>query len=96
MKMELSVFVAHLLVVWSCAARFVAGDVIEGTVGTESEVSSVTCYQCGQPEVDPESDYPDSYCDVTVPNNNCKPDSKMYNLTCDIMDKIGPSPLWTR
>lgn len=85
--------VAHLLVVWSWETWFVSGDHIGGS---ESEADSVTCYQCGQPEIDPESDYPDSYCDVTVPNNNCKPDSKMYNLTCDIMDKIGSSPLWTR
>ena len=85
--------VAHFLLVWSFGAWFVAGDNIEGT---ESEADSITCYQCGQPEIDPESDYPGSYCDDTIPNNNCKPDSKMYNLTCDIMDKIGPSPFWTR
>ena len=80
----------HLLV-WSCGAWFVSGDHV-----SESNPSSVTCYQCGQPEIDPESDYPNSYCDATVPSNNCDNTKKMYNLTCDIMDKIGPSPLWTR
>ena len=88
---------AELLVVWSYAACFVASDHIEETA---SEEDSVTCYQCGQPEIDPESDNPNSYCDVTVPNNNCNEDtSKMYNLTCDIMDKIISSKatsLWTR
>ena len=67
--------------VWFAAA---AGDHIEGT---EAEADSITCYQCGQPEIDPESDYPASYCDTTI-SNNCKKDSKMYNLTCDIMDII--------
>ena len=75
--------------VWFAAA---AGDHIEGT---EVEADSITCYQCGQPEIDPESDYPASYCDTTI-SNNCKKDSKMYNLTCDIMDKTGPSAHWTR
>jgi len=69
---------------------------VSGDHVSESNPSSVTCYQCGQPEIDPESDYPNSYCDATVPSNNCDNTKKMYNLTCDIMDKIGPSPLWTR
>ena len=82
---------AHLFL-WSCGAWFVSGDHV-----SESNPSSVTCYQCGQPEIDPESDYPNSYCDATVPNNNCNQETnKMYNLTCDIMDKMDPSPYWTR
>ena len=75
---------------WFAAA---AGDHIEGSEAGVAD--SVTCYQCGQPDIDPESDYPASYCDTTI-NDNCKKDSKMYNLTCDIMDKTGPSAHWTR
>ena len=57
---------------------------------------SVTCFSCGQPGVDPHADNPGSYCDVTIETNICPATSKIYNFTCDIMDRMGRSGHWER
>ena len=57
---------------------------------------SVTCYACGQTGVDPHADNAGSYCDVTIETNTCPAMSKIYNFTCDIMDKRGRSAHWER
>ena len=59
---------------------------------------SVTCYACGQSGVDPDADDPGSYCDVTIETNTCPAMSKIYNFTCDIMDRMGrsASAYWER
>ena len=59
---------------------------------------SVTCYACGQTGVDPHADIAGSFCDVTIDTNTCPAMSKIYNFTCDIMDKMDRSRLahWER
>ncbi len=56
----------------------------------------MSCYACGQPEIDPVADG-QTFCDLTIENNQCdKTKDKMYNMTCDIMDKLGATDSWLR
>ena len=70
--------------------------IFKGYSETTADGDSVSCYACGQADINPETDVPNSYCDVFLENNNCPKTSKVYNLTCDIMDKKGKSDYWVR
>ena len=56
-------------------------------ISTETAVlDSVSCYACGLDDVDPEKDKPGSFGDAQ--RNSTPPGKKMYNFTCDIVDKV--------
>ena len=61
-----------------------------------AEDGTVTCYACGQPDVNPEA----SFCDVTMSGHNCNLEAtKIYNLSCSLMDNMQEpklKKLWER
>jgi hypothetical protein len=54
-----------------------------------SVLDSVSCYACGLDDVDPEKDVPGSFGDAQ--RKSTPPGKKMYNFTCDIVDKVSIS-----
>ena len=61
-----------------------------------AEDGTVTCYACGQPDVNPKA----SFCDVTMSGHNCNLEAtKIYNLSCSLMDNMQEpklKKLWER
>ena len=70
------------------------GEQNEDTAETTDETKGVKCYACGQSGVDPIAD-DEKYCDLEK-GDECAANTKMYNHTCDIMDRLGPSESWVR
>lgn len=72
----------------------------EGTSVAPLEIAddgtTVTCYACGQPEVNPNA----SFCDVTINGHNCNLETtKIFNLSCNLMDNMREpklKKLWER
>lgn len=62
---------------------------------TEVTDNRITCYACGQADVDPTADG-EAFCDLEKNPGGCPKASKMYNHTCDIMDRLGKSSNWER
>lgn len=63
---------------------------------TKAPVKTVTCYACGLEEISPEGDVSGTYCNADkVGEKECY-GKKMYNHTCDIMDRSTDKELWKR
>ena len=58
----------------------------DGTSTETAVLDSVSCYACGLDDVDPEKDKPGSFGDAQ--RNSTPTGKKMYNFTCDIVDKV--------
>ena len=52
---------------------------------TEDSDTRINCYACGDPNIDPTLDN-EEYCDEDK-DDDCSAESRMYNHTCDIMDR---------